>query len=79
MNEMLLFGGLILVWCLTGLYLSIHYQRLVKKVSYFREEIKSHVLENGTTDEKLYQYVIDESRKILPDNHDAVKAHKNSK
>jgi|TARA_R100001509_G_scaffold165766_1_gene149861 hypothetical protein len=79
MTELLIvFIGLILLWLLTGFYLSSQYQKVIKGVEAFRESIKSHVLENGTTDEKLYQLVIEESRNILPDEHEAVKAHKSA-
>ncbi len=77
MNELLIvFIGLVLLWALTGLYVSSQHQKVIKKVDAFRESIKSHVLKNGTTDEKLYLLVIEESRNILPDEHEAVKAHK---
>lgn len=79
MTELLIFIiGLFLLWTLTGLHLSSQYQKVIKKVEDFRESIKSHVLENGTTDEKLYHLVIEESRNILPDEHEAIKAHKST-
>lgn len=66
---------LFFLWVLTGWYMACKYQEVIKKVGTFRENIKSHVMENGTTDEELYKLVIDESRNILPDYHVAVKAH----
>nr|WP_282765604.1 hypothetical protein [Alteromonas macleodii] len=64
-----LVGLLFLLWCLTGLYLATQYQKLVQQLFEFREGVKSHVLENGTTDEKLYELVIESSRTILPSDH----------
>ncbi|WP_394222708.1 hypothetical protein [Alteromonas gracilis] len=58
-----------LLWVFTGFYLATQYQKLFQQVFEFRERVKRYVLENGTTDEKLYKLVIESSRDILPSNH----------
>lgn len=69
------FFVLVLGWCLTGLYLSTQYQNLRKQISDFREEIKVHILKEGTNDEELYRMVMDKSRNLLSEDHPANKVH----
>jgi hypothetical protein len=64
-----LFVLLLSMWCLTGFYLAKRYQGVVQQVYEFREQIKRHVLKNGTTDDELYELVVEHSRTILPSEH----------
>ncbi|MBF4342561.1 hypothetical protein EAY39_17610 [Vibrio anguillarum] len=65
------FGLFILVlclWCGTGFYLASKYQNLLKQIRDFRETIKSHSLSHEINDNQLYSLVIEESRRLLPDD-----------
>lgn len=57
----------LLLWCMTGYYLATKYQNLLSRIKDFRGKVQSHSLEHGTTDNVLYELVISESRKLLPD------------
>lgn len=67
----MLFGLFILIiclWCVTGFYLASKYQNLLKQIRDFRKVIKSHSLSHEINDNQFYSLVIEESRKLLPDD-----------
>ncbi len=63
-----LFILILCLWCGTGFYLASKYQNLLKQIRYFRETIKSHSLSHEINDNQFYSLVIEESRKLLPDD-----------
>lgn len=56
------------LWCGTGFYLASKYQNLLKQIRGFRETIKYYSLSHEIKDNQFYSLVIEESRKLLPDD-----------